>query len=167
MKKLLVLPALALVAGLLVSTASTGDDNRKVLEFNVMAPVSEPFTGSANPILGVNGGGLPWMLERAKGDLRSNGRLRVVVEGLVLANRPPVPENLRGTNPIPEFKAIVSCVSATGGSATTTNVSTDPVPASPTGDAKIDTSVTLPTPCLAPIVFVTSAGGTWFAVTGR
>ena len=36
-----------------------------------------------------------------------------------------------------------------------------------TGDAKIDAKVALPSPCFAPIVFVTSGGGSWFAVTGR
>ncbi len=167
MKKLLLLPLLALLTGVLVTTALSGGDNRKVLDSNVLAPVVEPYTGSANAIRGVSGGGLPWMLGDARSDLRSNGRLHVEVEGLVLANRAPVPENLRGTNPIPQFRAIVSCRTISGGAATIANVSTDPVDATPTGDAEIDTSVSLPSPCYAPIVFVTSPGGAWFAATGR
>jgi hypothetical protein len=91
----------------------------------------------------------------------------VDVEGLVLARRSPVPANLQGTNPIPQFKAIVSCLTTASGAATTSNVSTALVPASPTGDAEIDTSIELPSPCFAPIVFVTSPGGAWFAVSGR
>jgi hypothetical protein len=35
------------------------------------------------------------------------------------------------------------------------------------GDAEIEDTVTLPSPCFAPIVFVTSTGNAWFAVTGR
>jgi hypothetical protein len=71
-----------------------------------------------NPIRGVNGGGLPWVLDEAHGRLRANGRLKIEVKGLVLANQVPVPENLRGTNPVASFKAIVSCLSTTDGSAT-------------------------------------------------
>jgi hypothetical protein len=34
------------------------------------------------------------------------------------------------------------------------------------GNAKVEAQLTLPQPCIAPIVFVTSAGGAWFAATG-
>jgi hypothetical protein len=85
----------------------------------------------------------------------------------VLARRSPVPANLRGTNPIPQFKAIVSCLTTSEGVATTSNVSTPLVAASSTGDAEINATVHLPSPCFAPIVFVTSPGGAWLAVTGR
>lgn len=33
------------------------------------------------------------------------------------------------------------------------------------GNAKIEADLALPQPCLAPIIFVTSPGGAWFAVT--
>jgi hypothetical protein len=39
-------------------------------------------------------------------------------------------------------------------------------PATPTGDAIIEETLTLPSPCLAPVVFVTNPTGRWFAVTG-
>lgn len=169
MKRRFALLALTLLGVLLVATTAGygSPDDRAVLEFDVMAPVSEPFTGATNAIRGVSGGGLPWELDAAKGELRGDGRLEVEVEGLVLARRAPVPEALRGTNPIASFKAIVSCLTADGGSATTVNVSTALAPASASGDAKIEASVELPSPCFAPIVFVTSPGGMWFAVTGR
>ena len=74
---------------------------------------------------------------------------------------------LQGTNPIPDFRAIVSCQSiGADGTATVANVSTAPFPASPTGNADINATVSLPSPCIAPIVFVTSPGGAWFAATG-
>ena len=97
----------------------------------------------------------------------ADGRLHVEVEGLVRARRAPVPATLQGTNPIPQFKAIVSCLTTAGGAATTSNVSTPLVPASAAGEAEIDATVDLPTPCFAPIAFVTSPTGSWFAVTGR
>ena len=148
-----------------LSTASSDDDS--VVKFEVMAPVTGPYVGTANPIRGVPGGGLPWEIDDAQGNLGVNGRLKVDVEGLVLARRDPVPANLQGTNPIPNFKAIVSCQTITGGAATTTNVETGLVPASADGDARINTFVELPLPCIAPIIFVTSPTGAWFAATGR
>jgi hypothetical protein len=35
------------------------------------------------------------------------------------------------------------------------------------GDASIEAHITLSNPCIAPIVFVGSPGGAWFAVTGN
>jgi hypothetical protein len=120
-----------------------------------------------NAIRSVAGGGLPWEIDSGSADLRASGKLHVEVEGLVLARRSPVPANLQGTNPVSQFKAIVSCLTTTAGAATTSNVSTPLVPASSAGDAEIDTTVALPSPCFAPIVFVTSPTGMWFAITGR
>jgi hypothetical protein len=45
-------------------------------------------------------------------------------------------------------------------------VATGDFPATITGDAEIEAAVDLPTPCIAPVVFVTSPGGAWFAATG-
>lgn len=167
-KALLSVVGLAVAVALVAPALGLGSaDGRKVSDAKVLAPVTEPYTGSANAIRGVSGGGLPWEIGDATADLRADGRLHVDVEGLVLARRAPVPANLQGTNPIPQFKAVVSCLTTSGGLATTSNVSTPPVTASASGDAEIDATVDLPSPCFAPIVFVTSAGGAWFAVTGR
>ena len=159
-----VLGALALLAVALAVPAlsSGGADGRKALSAAVLAPVTGPYVGSTNPIRGVNGGGLPWRLESGSVDLRSDGRLQVDVEGLVLAAGAN-----DGTNPIPSFKAIVSCQTIDSGAAAVSNVSTGLFPASTAGDAEIDESVSLPSPCIAPIVFVTSPTGAWFAATGR
>jgi hypothetical protein len=168
MKKLVLAFVVASIAvGIGVGAAISSGDGRTVLEFDTMAPVTEPYTGSDHPIRGVDGGGLPWILGSAEGELRASGAIQVEVEGLVLARRRPVPRDLRGKNPSPTFKAIVSCESIVGGEAQTVNVETAPAPATPTGDSEIRGRVTLPSPCFAPVVFVTSGGGSWFAVTGR
>jgi hypothetical protein len=60
----------------------------------------------------------------------------------------------------------VSCQTIVDGAAAVVNVSTDAFPATTTGDSKIEATVTLPSPCFAPIVFVTSPGDSWFAATG-
>lgn len=138
----------------------------KILEFDVMAPVDGRFVGAANPVRGVDGGGLPWQIAQAKGELTASGKLEVEVSGLVLLDGPPVPPDRQGTNPIAEFQAVVSCLSTVDDAATTVNVTTDPVPATSTGDAVIEAAVDLPNTCIAPIVFVGPSATAWFSATG-
>jgi hypothetical protein len=127
-----------------------------ILTFHTMIGVSGPFVGAGMPIRGIPGGGLPWRLREAEGELRRDGRLRVRVRGLVLAAGPKA-----GTNPVPTFRAIVSFEGAPP-------IFTPPVPASSEGDADINAQVDLPDPGFAPIIFV-AAGAfvAWFAVTGN
>ncbi len=149
------------------ATTSAGADPGTILKFTTMTPVTGPYVGTASPIRMVPGGGFPWMITAGTGSLHSDGHLLVHVRGLVLADQPSVPAGLQGTNPIPRFRAIVSCQSiSAGGTATVSNVSTAQFPASSKGNADINATVSLPRPCIAPIVFVTSPGGAWFAATG-
>src|SRR5262245_18555825 len=166
MKRLFVLLVGMIVGlGLMVSPAAASN-GQKVLTFHTMAPVSGPFVGSTNPIRGINGGGLPWQIDEGKGHLSTSGKLEVKVRGLVLLEAAPVPEALRGTNPIANFQAVVSCLTPNDGSVATVNVATAPFPASPPGDAMIKASLDLPSPCVAPIVFVGPSATAWFATTG-
>lgn len=141
-----------------------GDGNmgQTILEFATMAGVTGPFVGTANPIRGISGGGLPWVLSRAEGELKADGRLEVHVRGLVLAAGAAA-----GTNPVSSFLAVVSCMSIDAmGNPSTVNVATSPFPASSTGDADVEATLSLPHPCFAPIIFITSPTMSWFAVTG-
>jgi len=132
-----------------------------------MVPVTGPYTRTANPIRGVPGGGLPWIITAGNGALKGDGRLLEQVRGLVLADQAPVAPTLQGTNPVPQFDAIVSCQTiSAAGAATVTNVSTAAFPASTVGNADINATVSLPHPCIAPIVFVASPVFGWFAGTG-
>jgi len=161
---LLLLSLLAVGAVVVQSTAARdgGAPGKDVLEFDVMTPVIAPFTGTAHPIRGVNGGGVPWQIERGRGNLTSDGRLKIKVEGLVLVST--------GQNPIQMFRGVVNCLT-TDSPEVGVNLVTAPVPASMDGDATIKANVELPEPCVAPIVFVTSGTGAppgnWFAATGR
>ncbi|HJW21502.1 MAG TPA: hypothetical protein VJ506_03640 [Candidatus Limnocylindrales bacterium] len=154
---------LALALGAQVVSAQRAPN---LLEFGTMASLPSSLTGtqSASPLRGVNGGGLPWMLTSGRGELSTSGHLEIKVTGLVLAAGPNA-----GSNPIASFRGLVSCVRSDG---TFSNVLTDPFPATTGpasgggGNAEIEADVSLPSPCLAPIVFVTSPGGAWFAVTG-
>jgi len=161
----------ALVSAVAVQgvAASPSPGPATVLKFSTMTPVTGPYVGPASPIRGVAGGGLPWILTAGSGSLKRDGHLMVRVRGLVLANQAPVPPALQGTNPFPDFRALVSCQSiGAGNTATITNVSTGDFTADSAGDSMINAQVSLPQPCIAPIVFVTGPTGTdvWFAVTG-
>ena len=149
--------------------ASAGPGPATVLKFSTMTPVTGPYVGAANPIRGVVGGGLPWILTAGTGSLKRDGHLVVRVRGLVLARQAPVPPALQGINPFPDFRALVSCQSIGAGSmATVTNISTGDFSANAAGNSTINARVSLPRPCIAPIVFVTGPTGTdaWFAATG-
>jgi len=77
-----------------------------------------------------------------------------------------VPGNLQGVNPAPTFHAVVSCQSVDDARAPMlASVPTADVATSPTGDADISERVSLPHPCVAPIVFVSGGSGigSWFA----
>jgi hypothetical protein len=150
--------------------ASAGPGPATVLKFSTMTPVTGPYVGTANPVRGVAGGGLPWILTAGTGSLKRDGHLMVRVRGLVLARQASVPPALQGTNPFPDFRALVSCQSiGAGNTAAITNISTGDFAANAAGDSTINTRVSLPKPCIAPIVFVTGPTGTdaWFAVTGN
>jgi hypothetical protein len=152
--------ALVLGVALIAQTsAASSSGDKPVLEFGTMVGVDVPFNGAANAIRGIPGAGAPWRLDDVDGELKKNGKLEIEVEGLVLVRT--------GLNPSPTFRGAVSCLTSDGTTVSTANLITEQFPATPTGDSKIEANVSLPSPCVAPIVFVLNAGGTsWFAVTG-
>ncbi|HEX8026685.1 MAG TPA: hypothetical protein VF484_10805 [Candidatus Limnocylindrales bacterium] len=163
---------LAVVAGTTLAIAlaapvALAGRPHSILEFETMVGVTAGLTGAQSqaPLRGLSGGGIPWTLSRAKGSLDSAGNLKIEVTGLVLASGANA-----GTNPIATFKGLVSCVNADG---SFSNIATGTFPATTGpataggGNADIEATVTLPSPCIAPIVFVTSSGGSWFAATGN
>jgi hypothetical protein len=158
--------ALALLVGLLVAATPAGAGTANILRAKTMVGVPQAFTGTANASLirDVPGGGIPWTVGRSRVRLSVNGHLVVRVHGLVLASGAAA-----GTNPIGSFRAIVSCLTS---DATVANITTDAFPATTGavadggGNARFEGDVSLPDPCIAPIVFVTSPTGAWFASTG-
>lgn len=158
MKKVLVAATIAVAL-----TATAGAQAKDtVLEFQTMAGVSGPYVGAANPIRGLAGGGIAWQLLAAKGELNRDGRLEVRVRGLVLAGGTNA-----GTNPVPSFRAVVSCQIVDGANNPgILNLSTGDFPANALGDSNIEAQMELPAQCFAPIIFITNSAGRWFAVTG-
>lgn len=166
MKKISVLLMCLLVLG--VASARDGKDKdreeRNLFEFNRLAAVVPPFTGAANPIRGIGGGGAPWQIASGKAELNTSGEIEVRVRGLVLVST--------GANPIANFAVILSCQSKdAAGAPTIVNLVAGTTPATTTGDANFEGTVTPPAPCIAPIVFVAipataTAPARWLAVSG-
>ena len=99
-----------------------------------------PSLPSYSDIYTVPPGGAPWLLQAGHVVLGAGGHLNAVVTGLVLATT--------GTNPVPEIAASVYCNGAQAGT-------TAPVPFSTAGNAHVQTTLALPTPCLVPAVLLT------------
>lgn len=169
MKKLLSVFLSVMLIGMFfaASTSRATAKEPKILEFDTMVGTTAGLTGAqSQPVLrGVSGGGIPWTLTSARGELKASGKLEIEVRGLVLAAGANT-----GSNPSAVFRALVSCLNSDG---SVQNILTEAFPAttgpasSGGGNAKIETTVSLPHPCIAPIVFVTSNTGSWFAVTGN
>jgi hypothetical protein len=166
MKKLFLvtLSALLLLSTFFAGSVSTATAKEpKILEFDTMVGVPAGLTGGLSevPLRGIRGGGVPWIIGEASGELGANGHLEISVQGLVLATT--------GSNPSATFRGLVSCLQSDG---TFLNILTGPFPATTGlasaggGNAKIEADLSLPSPCIAPIIFVTSATGSWFAATG-
>ena len=147
------------------SVANASAKGPKVLKFNSMVGVTAGLIGDLSlPVLrGIRGGGVPWVIGEASGELRANGHLEISVQGLVLATT--------GSNPSQFFRGLVSCVNGDGTIAppivTAQFPATTGLASAGGGNAEIEADVALPQPCIAPIIFVTNAAGTsWFASTG-
>jgi hypothetical protein len=116
-----------------------------------MTPVTGSAVGAVND-RGITGGGLPWVISAGSGTVSQQGMIDVTVTGLVIPR-------LGNTNPVPLFKATLSCLGPGG----VTNVSTGTFAASPAGVSHIQAVIDLPHPCKQPIIFVAAQAGQWFA----
>jgi len=141
---------------------------RTLVSFDTMYGVDGPFVNDATTArTGVVGDELPWKISVGKGSLKSNGHLKIKVRGLVFTDDPEVPADKKNLNDEAQFRGLVSCLTEQGTALVPANVETNGFNATPTGNADIDATVTLPNPCVAPIVFVLSGSEEkWFAVAG-
>jgi hypothetical protein len=166
MRKLLLLSFVVCCSVAMLSAKA--DAPRLIIGFQTMYGVDGPFVGSANSIRGIEGDELPWEVEKfARGGVTTDGRLFIVVRGLVFKDDPSVPPELRGKNDEENFRGAVSCLTESDETVRTVNVITQGFPANEKGDSNINAKVELPNPCVAPIVFVLAGSeDKWFAVTG-
>jgi hypothetical protein len=164
--------ALLLISFVLVGStlADDADDHVKtILKFDTM--IGDPGgSGPANVIRGFQGAGAPWTILRSvNGRLKTDGRLTIIVRGLVIP-----PPTLNNVNPVPFFGAILSCQDPTD-STKSVLFPAGLFPATTgagAGDANIVAKLKLPDQCTAPIILITSPpspgapNGVWFAATG-
>ena len=155
--RLLVAAIGALSLAAVGSATVLAHDDHRILEFESMTAVTGAAVGPAVNSRGLTGGGLPWVITSGSGAVTRDGHVHVSVTGLVI----PAFGN---TNPVKSFKAIVSCVTRHH---MIVNVSTLTFPANGAGDSTINDTVALPRHCSHPILFVTSPGGAWFAMSNR
>jgi hypothetical protein len=177
---MLSMPAFAMYGLSNNSSAATSNNNssgRAILRFDTMYAVNGPFVSHvpAQPtdpnIRDVLGDSLPWAINKSiKGVLTANGDLRIQVRGLVFTDRP---------NDEANFRALVSCQTVENNAIVVKNAITVPFPTGgrhnnpnliARGNANIRARLTLPKPCIAPIVMILNGDGQvgnfWFAVTG-
>jgi hypothetical protein len=110
---------------------------------------------------GVSPGGAPWVLQRGNVRLKRDGQFDLRVQGLVI----PSPQGDNTPGPVTTINASLYC----GADANTTAAATtQSVPISRTGDARIQTTLTVPSTCLAPVVLVHPNGimGAYIALDG-
>jgi len=143
-------------AGLILggSGVASAHEAHALVRFDSMSTVAPSQVSTVND-RGIVAGGKPWAITSGTGELDSNGALHVSVTGLVI---PVAPFN--GTNPVPAFGAIVSCITTHH---QVVNVFAGTFPTNSSGNATIDATVSLPHPCTQAVVFVTSPTGAWFA----
>ncbi len=135
--------------------------------FDAMYGVDGPFVGDGFLIRGIPGDELPWEVRDARGRLDTDGHLTIKVRGLVFKDVPEVPVELRGKNDEAEFRGAVSCWTEEGDHVATVNTITRGFPATASGDSSIRATLSLPNPCVAPIIMVLAGSeDKWFAVTG-
>jgi len=154
----------ALIAAVLASAAAAdhGNDNRN----NNNAFHSSIIGSSPNSSAGgVVSGGAPWVVREGSASIGGR-KLEVEVSGLLLG--PGAPAAVAGTvGPVQMVAASVVC----GGSGGTVAATTEAVSLSSLGDAHIESGITLPSPCLAPVVLIRIANpgtqpGAFIAATG-
>lgn len=162
---------LALLAVPMTRQAAAGDP--KILEFDTMTGVPLAYTAARNvPIHGRLGGGRPWVISGAYGELHQDGKLELAFSGLVFDPNDPgvIAAGLANRNTVASMKAVVACY---GGDGTVKNVETPLFPVTTGlasdggGSGSVEALLALPSPCIAPVVFITSPGGNWFAATGQ
>jgi hypothetical protein len=138
-----------------------------LLAFQHMYGVDAPFLEGGPTIGGIPGDEQPGEVRSAIGRLGADGALLLRVRGVVFANDPSVPPDLRGINDETQFRAAVVCTTEENGQATQRAVFTSGFPATRSGDSLIHARLTLPSPCIAPIVLVLAGSeDKWFAIDG-
>jgi hypothetical protein len=158
------LAALAIAAGIPVAA---GGQTANLLKSERFVGVPKTLAGATGAIGSINGAGQPWVIDTAKAVLGIDGSLDLKFTGLLFA--PDAAPGLPGTNTIASMRGAVSCLTTDGSRsaaftpafAVTTGSGAD------AGKGHVTATLSLPSPCIAPVVLITNAtGAAWFAADG-
>jgi len=170
MRRLLALGALlAALALASIVPATAGAKTDELLKVQGMVGVPHGLAGATGAIGTINGAGLPWVIGPAKAVLSVDGSFTLKFNDLLFdPNDPNVPANLRGTNTQASMQAGVSCLTTTGARVAALTGTFPVTTGAGAGDGHVEATLTLPSPCIAPIVLITNAtGASWFAASGN
>jgi hypothetical protein len=117
-----------------------------------------PTVPSDPALHGNAAGGAPWVLKFGEARLRQDGRLDVRIRGLVI----PPPTGNGTPGPVTTVRAALFC-----GIDTTAAATTQSVPLSTSGNARIRASLTLPAKCLASTLLIQPNGSSAVYITAN
>ena len=165
MRGLLVALVALAVSGIATAQSNTNDDTNLAPTLKFKGGIGViPVTGVAangtvnlNLVRGVSPGA-PWRIANLEAEISSDGHIKVVGHGLLLASG-----NGIGTNAGQSVHATLFCgpaATATAHNSTLTGVALEA-----DGDFRIDDflSPAPPAPCDAPVLLIRNVGGLWFA----
>ena len=154
-RRSLVLAAAAAATLIPASSAVAHDDHGSSHRAHdlLRAPIAGSLTTDPT-IFGVAPGGAPWVIDKGNARVRTDGRIDVRVEGLII----PRGDN---TNPVPRLSASLACNGMVVGTTRT-------VPFSKAGDARIHDKIRVPRRCIAPVVMLNPNGNAavYIGITG-
>jgi hypothetical protein len=141
------------VITLVAPSASASDGSSHGSGHRILRAHLEGSMTKGPVIAGVKPGGRPWVVDEGTARVRSDGRVRVRVEGLVIPGT--------GTGSVTSISASVVCNGMVVGTTKTAPLDTD-------GDARLDGRVWLPKHCRIPVVLVNPNGNAaaYIAATG-
>ncbi len=140
--------AALITTGALAGSALTAGSAMATPEPFLLKTALAPSVPSDPMLHGVTAGGAPWVLKRGFFALQKNGQVRVNIRGLI------IPE-LGSPGPVTTVDAALYCGSEMEKTAAFTTPS---VPISKKGNALIETTVSVPSSCLAPVVLIEPNG---------
>jgi hypothetical protein len=125
----------------------------------VLSTSLAPSVPTDPTLLGVAAGSVPWVLGSGEAKLHSDGRLTVWIRGLLI----PSGRFAGTTGPVKTVSASLYC-----GANTTPVGTSDTVPLSSDGDARITTGLALPAKCQIPALLIHPNGalGTYITTSG-
>ena len=119
--------------------------------------------GANRPVRTVNSGGVAWVVSAgSETRLTGDGRLRADIRGLLITGTGGALDGTTG--PVTQVVAALTCTNASTGDTGAPSI----VATSAAGNARIDDRISIPTPCIAPIVLIraNAAAGPWIAGSG-